>query len=411
MDALKAQEFRRGWPVLLAGTLGIGIGLSGLLPYNSGLFIGDLNKAIGLSNTQFGFAFFLATVAMGLSAPAVGWAVDRFGVRWPAIGGVLGLSLSFLALGSLPLTVERFTFLMIMTGFLGAASTSVGYTRAINSWFDKGRGLALGLAQSGAGLSGAILPIMVVSIMQAYGWQYGYLFLALVAAAMIPVILLFLRERPNTNSSEQDKGPGQLGKVLKQRVFWLQMIGFSLMLNAVLGLVIHLVPMLTELGLSRSLAARYAGLTGLAVIGSRILVGWLADVVHAPFIAMAACLICAFGCLMLGFGGAAFVPFIVVALGVATGAEIDLVSYLTVRYFGLGVYGRTYALQYSAIAIAGGLSPMWVGAVVDWAGNYRLVLVISALLTSISAVIFLRLPRYGASVSAEPERRPEAGVC
>ena len=125
MNVSKAQEFRRGWSVLLAGTLGIGIGLSGLLPYNSGLFIDDLNKEIGLSKTQFGLAFFLALIA------AVNLAMYMGPENRPEMGALWGFLAGFgwvaTFVGTLYLFERKsFTLFLINAGYSIVALTIMG---------------------------------------------------------------------------------------------------------------------------------------------------------------------------------------------------------------------------------------------------------------------------------------------
>ena len=143
------SEFRRGWPVVLTAASGAGLGIAGLLTYTAGIFAKDLEAAIGLSRTALGAAFFGATVTLALALPLVGWLVDRFGPRWPAVFGAVALSLGFAALGTLVDSVPAYLVVMAAIGFLAACSSPVAYTRAVNAVFDRSRGLALGFTQIG----------------------------------------------------------------------------------------------------------------------------------------------------------------------------------------------------------------------------------------------------------------------
>jgi MFS family permease len=141
----------------------------------------------------------------------------------------------------------------------------------------------------------------------------------------------------------------------------------------------------------------YASIIGAAVIGSRLVIGWLSDRVHAPSVAAVVCLIAAGGCVTIALGGAAMAPVAALAFGCAMGAEADLVGFLTARYFGLAVYGRAYARQYAAFMLAAGASPAWIGLLYDQTGGYGMPLAIAALMLLVSAFLFTRLPRYAAS--------------
>jgi MFS family permease len=152
--------------------------------------------------------------------------------------------------------------------------------------------------------------------------------------------------------------------------------------------------MLTDGGLDPIAAGRVAGEIGLAVIASRLLVGFLLDRTFAPRIAIAICIIAAAGCAIFIAKGTAAASLTAIALGLAMGAELDLMGFLVARYFGLAEFGRIYGWLYGAFIFASGLGPLWVGALRDSSGNYRLSLALSAAGLIASCAVFLMLPRY-----------------
>jgi MFS family permease len=343
----RIDEFRRSWPIVTSAAFGSGLGISGLLTYNSGLFVKELEGAIGLSRTQFGFAFFLATLALACALPIVGRLIDEHGVRIPTIAGAVALAIGFVALGVLTTSVSVYVALMAAIGLFASASSPVGYTRAVNGAFDRARGLALGLTQLGVGLAAAIIPPILGVIIQTYGWRVGFFFLAgLALLGTLPSLIGLRRHEPRRRDTP-DKGSA-FREVRRSRLFWLQMTAFSMMALGFAGMLPHFVPMLRDAGMSPQTAAEQAGMIGLSVIASRVAVGWLADVTEAPWLAAAACAICAMACITLALGGARYSTVAALAFGCAMGCEADLIGYMTVRYFGLASYGRAYAWQYAA---------------------------------------------------------------
>src|SRR5690606_34962809 len=83
-----------------------------------------------------------------------------------------------------------------------------------------------------------------------------------------------------------------------------------------------------------------------------------------------------------------------VALGLALGAELDLMGFLIARYFGLAQFGKIYGWLYFAFVFASGLGPLWVGAARDATGNYSIALAISAIGLVVTCGGFLLMPRY-----------------
>ena len=132
------------------------------------------------------------------------------------------------------------------------------------------------------------------------------------------------------------------------------------------------------------------------MIASRLLVGFLLDRMFAPRIAIVICLAAAAGILMFLLNGVESASITAIALGFALGAELDLMSFLIARYFGLAQFGRIFGWLYFAFVFASGLGPLWVGAVRDATGNYSIALGASAIGLLLTCGGFLLMPRYHA---------------
>jgi MFS family permease len=387
----RAEEFRRGWRTVLGAAIGIGVGISGLLTYNSGLFFDDLSREFGLSRTAYGAAFFGSTVMLALVMPLVGRAVDRWGSRLTAAFGAVALAIGFAALSQIG-SATAYVGLVIMLGLLAAPSAPVPFTRAVVAAFDRSRGLALGFTQVGIGLSAAIFPPIIGSVIADHGWRSGYLALAAIAAFGLLPAWLSLPPRQADRASAAKDAAASFYAIRGSRPFLLQLAAFTSMAFAFAGMLSHFVPMLREAGMPLREAGKLAGLIGLSVILTRVVVGWLADRMEPAWLGAASCALCALGCLALGVGGAGLAPVGAVALGVAMGAEADLLGIMTAHAFPLAAYSRAYARQYAAFMIAGGLSPLWIGLLADLSGSYRLPLLLCAAGLIVPILLFARLP-------------------
>jgi OFA family oxalate/formate antiporter-like MFS transporter len=81
-------------------------------------------------------------------------------------------------------------------------------------------------------------------------------------------------------------------------------------------------------------------------------------------------------------------------IGLATGAETDLVAYLTARYFGLRHYGRIYGVQYSVFALTSGIAPFTFGKVYDVYGSYLPMLHVAMVTFVLGETLLLSMGRY-----------------
>ena len=393
-----ARDPERGWSRSLAGAvIGSATGVSALLLYTNGLFVAGLARDYGLTRVQFGLGVLLVTMALAVANPLVGWLADRVGAKWLSVGGLLLLSLGFASLGAFIESVNSYFLLQAVAAFAGAASGPIAYSKIVNETFNRHRGIALGLTMTGIGIAAAIIPPILAGVVAQRGWRSGYYLLALVPllGAVLTALLLPARHAVGVRKTHLSASEARASaEWLRSPVFWMLAGTFAVMSLSFAGLLPHFVPMLGDAGLDPVAAGRVAGEIGLAVIASRMLVGYLLDRVFAPRIAILICLIAAAGSLMFLFYGVSSASITAIALGLALGAELDLMGFLIARYFGLAQFGRIYGWLYFAFVFASGLGPLWVGAVRDATGNYSVALAVSAIGLLVTCGGFLLLPRY-----------------
>jgi MFS family permease len=326
--------------------------------------------------------------------PLVGRAVDRFGPRATAIAGAVALAVGFVALSGVP-SVAAYVAAMIAIGFLASPSSPVPFTRAVAGAFDRSRGLALGFTQVGIGLAAAVIPPVIGAQVAEHGWRHGFVVLAILALAGVLPALAGLPGRLKEDAGTAPVSSADFASIRQSRLYRVQLAAFTAMAFAFAGMLSHFVPMLGDAGMPLARAGALAGLIGISVIVTRVIVGWLADRIEPAWLGAASCAICGAGCLALAIGGVALAPVGAVALGAAMGAEADLIGILTARNFPIAAYSRAYARQYAAFTIAAGLSPLWIGFLADRTGDYGLPLILCAAALLVPLVLFLRLPASG----------------
>jgi MFS family permease len=293
-------------------------------------------------------------------------------------------------------TLANFLILNGAISIAAAGTSPVVLSRLIVVRFDKARGLALGAALAGMGVSAALAPRLLAGYVAEHGWRAGYQALALVALLAAPFVMAFASERRNiADSSNQPHRPVHSGIELRVALrsgrFWHVAALFICVALGVGGVIVHFIPMLTDAGLPPQRAATLAGLVGVSLIVGRVATGALIDRVFAPHVAAALFAIAALGCFALLWGGIALAPFAAIAIGLAIGAEVDLIGYLVARYFGLRAYGAIYGWQYSAFMIGLAVSPLLAGLIFDSTHSYRHAVLGAGILLSAAVLIASRL--------------------
>ena len=61
-----------------------------------------------------------------------------------------------------------------LAGIAGVATSPVAYSRVVANWFDRRRGLALGLSSAGVGVGAFIMPSLAHFLIEEYGWRQAY---------------------------------------------------------------------------------------------------------------------------------------------------------------------------------------------------------------------------------------------
>jgi len=100
------------------------------------------------------------------------------------------------------------------------------------------------------------------------------------------------------------------------------------------------------------------------------------------------------GFAVLAVHGQEFLPYAAILVGMSLGAEIDLIAYLSSRYFAPRLFGCVFSLLYSGFLVGVALSPLVYAGLHDRIGSYAPGFIWTAVLLALSAVIFATLPRF-----------------
>lgn len=380
-------ELKGGWPLVLAAALAIGVGTMGIGFYSLGLFVKPLQAEFGWSRAEVSGAATFQQFGIFLSAPLVGWLADRWGARPIALASFIVTPLALLALSRTGNSVLAWDALWLLVSLAGAGTTPAIWARIVSLRFDHARGLALGLMLMGTGTAAILAPALLGPIFATNGWRTAVMVMA-AATLMIGLpasLLVGTTDRPAPGTRTRGRFEAN------RQTLMLLLIAFLLGL-IVAGLIVHLVPMLVDRGMAAADAAQVAAGVGVAVLVARLVVGYLFDRFHAPYVAALFLLSPVVAALLLYAGG----PVVLAALmlGLAAGAEVDMLAYFTGRYAALANYGATYGGVLGVFCLGAGLGPMLFGQVYDALGGYDAALLGSAVVLAVVVVLIATLGQY-----------------
>ncbi|MET9327234.1 MFS transporter [Tsukamurella sp. NPDC003166] len=421
MERTFREELSQHWNVLLASIIGIGCGAIALPLAAISTFMRSQQHDFGWSRTGLSFTSTIVLLTLALAAPAVGWLVDRF--RTSRIAGIslAAMGICFLVLSRAGHQLGLYLLMFAVTAILAAGATTVPFARAVSIAFRANRGKALGLAMLGNGITGILLPQLLVPLVADSGWRAGFVALAIIALIVAPITagLLAFRETPpaaargrGTPAGSDDAVVAQAGMTVREamssRPFRMLALAFPVIALASAGLQLHFLAILGDKGLSAHWIAWYASAIGIALTVTRVVTGYLLDAFRAQYVSAVIMLAGAVATLIFAYAGSWGSLFGAIAIGVTVGAEIDMVGYFASRYFGFSSYGRVYGMLYSTILLATAISPLIYGQVKDHLGTYTPALIGSAALLVLSAVVLVLLARlpYPAPAAADDTTAP-----
>ena len=382
-----------GWRVAAAS--GVGVFFAALQFYTFSVFLKPLAEEFSWSREAVSSAFGLMAGMVAVSSPLLGHLFDRLGVR-RIVGPCMVLSAC--AIASLSMLTPRLWNLYLVFALLGVAgsgSSALPHSRAVSTWFDRRRGMALALVMAGGALGGMVHPPVAQALIRLLGWRGAYLVLGgLILAAGLPVVLRFVRERPaDRNDTAASTAGASLQEALRSRAFWILVIVVFGSTVASNGTIVHLSALLTDRGVSVSRAAIAVSAMGGASLAGRLLTGWLLDRFPAVRVSFALLVTAALGIFLLA-GARSFTAGVLsaVLIGFGIGGESDVTPYLLSRYFGLRSMATLYGLAWTALGFAGVVGPILMGRAFDATGSYEAVLVQLAVGALGAAALMLTLP-------------------
>ena len=335
VSAALRQEHRSRYryAVLLIGfvTLAGASGVSGCFA----VFYNTLVTAFSWSRASGASPYSVHMLVSIVSAPLIGWLLDRYGPR------LVFTSAALLSGGALMAcsTLQTLSHFVVYYGVLGAVGqTALGSVAVVVSrWFERTqRGRAIGFADVGTGFGMVVFIPGSAWLIETFGWRPAFAILgAVIVMLLVP---LNLWQRPPPAASVHTVSTGSFGHALRHQAFWMLCLAHCFMTITMTMVNVHLVPFLVSSGRLELLgAASVSSAVSLVSLGGRMFFGWLVDRVHGEgaFSVAMSCTITGFVMLLILSQSAAYWPLyaFVLVYGFAQGAGGIAIAAKTIALF------------------------------------------------------------------------------
>lgn len=411
-----ASRIDRAWGVVAGAGLLMFVNLGPVLYYTSGVFTKAITDDTGWTRGTIAAAGLPANLLITFTLPLVGWAVDAYGTRRIALFSSILFAIGMLLLGQFSQTPELFSLLLMVAYACGFALTPLPYAQIVSGWFDKRRGLALGLMLTMSGLGIALFPPLSSALIAQFGWRHAYALLGFGVFAIGAFAAFFLLRDPpqlaNKTLSREDNPPGlPVRSALTGRAFWSLFGAFFLISIAIGGGSTSLPLVLTDRGVPAQQASFIMTIVGATMMIGRLSLGALLDRIFAPHLTALVFLAptLAFGVLLLPHTTSANAMIAAGFLGLALGAEVDALAYIASRAFGIRYLGRILGFLMVAFTLGLAFGPALFGKIHDQFQNYELALWLAAGISAVASALIVTLRRSDlpfATKTADDSGRP-----
>lgn len=405
-----------GWFVVAAAAVGMLLGAAPIVAFSFGVFLKPLTQEFHTGRAAVSLAITILNFSSGIVSSLVGFLCDRIGARRVALSGMMLLALCLVCARIIGARLWELYLFYAVLGAITPATTSVPYSMIVSRWFDRQRGLALGLMMVGLGLGAIVMPPLFQHLIARFGWRSAYFLAgAVVLLLPAPIVKLFVKESPydlglrpdgspEAHTGERSANEGRTwSETYRTGTFWLLVGSCALFAASVAACTTHIPAMFGDWEVDAKTAALASSVVGLGVLVGRVGCGYFLDRYFGPHVAALVAIVAASGIGLLwicsrgvGVAGA-------LLLGVGFGCEVDIMAYLITRYFGLRAFGIAFGFGFGVFVLATGIGPAIMGMGFDYTRSYRAPLTAFFLATLIAAFLIYHLGpfRYEPSHSSQ----------
>ncbi len=395
LAALDLRRISAGWWVVFA-SLPLIVYTSAAVFFTPGLLIKEFQDEFGWSVAAMALAFSFQRLEGGISAPIVGYFIDR-------VGGQRILILGLVLMGAGLVMISRISalwhwyaaFLLLSTG--GGMGTVGTVTAMVVKWMERRRGLALGIVMSANGLGALLLPVMAL-LMREIGWRNAIAVLGIgLWVLCIPLALLVKDKPPDLSMVAATGEKGKAGKpkipmraILRSHTFWIISFATASFGFHYSSLLVFIIPHLQEAGFSRESAAGATALLYALSMPARIVLGFAADYVSVKKLYAGSFLFMAIG-LVLFAQVTAFWHIVVFAIvyGWAQGCFIAVGNTLLAELFGTDFFATIRGMTQPLALASGVAGPLLIGLVFDATDSYKIAFYVFAAVLVLPAPFLL----------------------
>jgi len=394
-----------GW-YIVAATFIIGFYVVGIVFYGFTTIFKPIVEEFGWSYAQVSLAASLRGVESGLLAPVVGMLIDRWGPRRIVFAGGCMTAAGLFMLSHIQTLLGFYVSFALVATAMSTCTVTVLMT-AVSNWFRRRVGLAMSIVSCGFG-AGGLVVFMMARLVDAYGWRFTVQGLALGILVIVLPLAMLLRHKPqqygylpdgnktSVSTSTVNKAAAEvreygisIRRAVRTRTFWLLAVTFVCQHAMVSTAVTHVMPYLTDVGMTTTIASVGASGIPLASIVGRMGFGSLGDRINRKKLMMLMFAMIFVGLLAFQMAGQYAIAGVIGFLaffGIGYGGYNAIRPAFTREVFGTKQYGTIFGCLIGMGMIGMIAGPYVAGRLYDIQGSYQNVWLIFAVIAIVALI-------------------------
>ena len=263
----------RLWISLLIATIG-GVGMWSVV-----VVLPAVQAEFGAARGGASMPYTATMIGFALGGVMMGKLADRFGVVVPILIGAVALCVGYVGAAFAASLWQFLVMQGLFIGFLGCSVVFGPLVADVSHWFDRRRGMAVGICASGNYLSGTVWPPIIQNLVEAIGWRQTYMAIGVAClVTMVPLAFALRRPSPRGHGASTGAG-GTLGKLpISANTLQTMLIiaGITCCLAMAMPQV-HIVAYCGDLGYGVARGAEMLALMLGCGVVSRLASGWICD--------------------------------------------------------------------------------------------------------------------------------------
>ncbi|ESR22712.1 putative oxalate/formate antiporter [Lutibaculum baratangense AMV1] len=362
---------RYSWARLVASLVLATVGNVGL--WSVILVLPEVQAEFAVDRGDASLAYTATMIGFAVGNLLLGRAVDRFGITVCIVGAAVALGAGY-ALAAVSEGLWQFAVLHAGLIGLGASATFAPLIADISHWFDRQRGFAVAITASGNYLAGVVWPMALKDVLAADGWRSAYLVIAIVCVSVMIPLALALRRRPlHVSAAGAVPVPPRQAIDLSPRTLqWLLVAAGVGCCVAMSMPQVHIVAYSADLGYGVAVGAQMLSLMLLGGVASRILSGFVADLIGGVRTLLIGSVLQFLALLFyIPFDGLASLYVVSLIFGLAQGGIVPCYAIIVREYLPAREAGQRVGLVLMSTVMGMALGGWMSGAIYDLTASYQ----------------------------------------